>query len=142
MHAVIVANKLIFTSCCFIIVWRQMLAKYELFCIVVQLRHLTYPFTMDHYANKCVDIILLMLYICDIWPSCYNPLKDANICRLQQLLWLITHVVSKDFMLQQLFMYLITFLMKLAALPAFGRQLFYLWMEFHETFLKPSLVCP
>ena len=30
----------------------------------------------------------------------------------------------------------------LAALPAFGRQLFYLWMEFHETFLKPPLVCP
>ena len=30
----------------------------------------------------------------------------------------------------------------LAALPAFGRQLFYLWMEFDETVLKPPLVCP
>ena len=30
----------------------------------------------------------------------------------------------------------------LAALPAFGRQLFYLWMECDETVLKPYLVCP
>ena len=35
--------------------------------------------------------------------------------------------------------YTLSALKTLTALPAFGRRLFYLWMEFHETFLKPPL---
>ena len=82
MHAVIVAINLSSHHAALSLydVRSQMPAKYELFCIVVQLGLLTDPFTMDHYANKCVDMILLMLYICDLWPStCYNPLRYNKI---------------------------------------------------------------